>query len=179
MNVNELLEKATELYDEEVTKIENKIREELLIPFCKKHHMKFDAGMGSWSLDNEIINIYGSHKEYWEVPKETLHKAKDDDEFDALCEKARAFREDSETVSLVEALESPTLRGVSIGCNIENYDPYKAALAEKAKEIHTAKGTTLKSRCPRCREYGFIYPCTNCGYEGEQRFRKKSRTQRN
>ena len=48
MNVEDMLVVAEGRYDKETDKIGRAIREELLIPFCDKHRLTFDAGMGCW-----------------------------------------------------------------------------------------------------------------------------------
>ena len=56
----------------ETDKIANDVRKRYVIPFCKKHGMRFIAGMGSWSFhkpgqyplwnDDNIENISGSSR---------------------------------------------------------------------------------------------------------------------
>jgi hypothetical protein len=122
MDVKSLLRAAEDRYDEETEKIGQAVREELLIPFCDKHNMDFDSGMGCWSIENDLINIYGA-KNYWDVNQKAYKAAKNDAECEKIVMKAQAFRELPETEALVEILEERTMRGASIGCNIASYTP--------------------------------------------------------
>lgn len=123
MDIKELMEAAEGMYDAETDRIGWVIREGMLIPFCDRYGMIFDSGMGCWSLESDRIFIYGSQPGYWEVKRAYLAAAKDDDEYDDMYLKVRAFRELPEVEGLLKVLDVSTLRGASVGSNIGSYKP--------------------------------------------------------
>jgi hypothetical protein len=120
MNIRERMTTAEEHYAEEISKIAQAVREELLIPYCDKHKMNFDSGMGTWSLENDMIYIYGYREDYWDL-KETYTADMNDDEYDAALSKAKELRYLPETIDLINALAAVTLPRVDVGCEIESY----------------------------------------------------------
>ena len=123
--VEEMMKDAVILYDTEVSKVEELVRTKLIITFCDKHSMEFDAGMGCWSLENNLVNIYGATPGYWDVVKSALAGDIDDDEYDAIVERAQEFMKLPETVEIMNILDTPTMRGATLGCNIEAYKAEK------------------------------------------------------
>ena len=48
--VERLIREEDEEHDNRIEKIVLRVREDVLIPFCKKHDVRFLSGMGSWAF---------------------------------------------------------------------------------------------------------------------------------
>lgn len=118
MDVKQILGDAQTQYENEVSRIAEKVREELVIPFCDRQRLKFDAGMGCYSFENDKIIIYG--KDNWEMRRD---KSKDisDDVYDQMHEERRQIYQD--TVELLSTLEMHDIQGCTLGSQMDPYDP--------------------------------------------------------
>jgi len=55
-SINTLMEAFEHLemdFEERKAKLQDKIFNEIIVPFCKKHRWKFNAGMGTWFFKNK------------------------------------------------------------------------------------------------------------------------------
>jgi hypothetical protein len=139
IDVNEMLKAAEEAYDEKITQLRQAIREQLLIPFCKRYEMAFDSGMGTWTLENELIMIWSSGD--WELGKRAKKACGDDDDaHEALTLKAREFVAQPETQELVKALDSLTIWKSTLGCHIA---PFVGGSMANQKSKCACEGTGL------------------------------------
>lgn len=123
IDIEKRLAYARDIYNAEIEKIQKDIREQLLIPVCDKHRLKFDAGMGSFSLENDLIITYSSTD--WKVKDEAVAKAQTDEEYDQVHEIAKAFFNRDDIQELLTALSGNTMhyKGCTIGEDMESYDP--------------------------------------------------------
>jgi hypothetical protein len=59
--VKDVLDRLADEYDAGVSELARVVREKYIIPLCDKHRLRFTAGNGSWSFDDEKGN-------YWVLP---------------------------------------------------------------------------------------------------------------
>jgi hypothetical protein len=56
-NVERLLDKAVEVFEQEIAALASRVREDIVVPFCDQHGVEFKAGNGTWVFvkDGQIL----------------------------------------------------------------------------------------------------------------------------